>query len=111
MLIKERNIFICLGRLCVWVLGQGTAQPLSPPCLTIFLSYFLIGHMLDLLKTRGKNGALAFLESLKLHNPDIYMLITGLEPYIDNNHFSGEHSSSLPSPPHPFRMAEIHGQI
>ncbi|KAG6936862.1 caspase recruitment domain family member 14, partial [Chelydra serpentina] len=39
-----------------------------------------VGHMLDLLKTRGKNGALAFLESLKLHNPDTYTLITGLEP-------------------------------
>lgn len=48
--------------------------------------------MLDLLKSRGKNGALAFLESLKLHNPDIYVLITGLEPSIDHNHFSGETS-------------------
>ncbi|XP_078240406.1 caspase recruitment domain-containing protein 14 isoform X1 [Pogona vitticeps] len=47
-----------------------------------------VGHMLDLLKSRGKNGALAFLESLKLHNPDIYVLITGLEPSIDHNHFS-----------------------
>uniref|UniRef100_A0A8C3FUM9 Caspase recruitment domain family member 14 n=1 Tax=Chrysemys picta bellii TaxID=8478 RepID=A0A8C3FUM9_CHRPI len=48
-----------------------------------------VGHMLDLLKTRGKNGALAFLESLKLHNPDTYTLITGLEPSIDLNNFSG----------------------
>ncbi|XP_075760231.1 caspase recruitment domain-containing protein 14 isoform X2 [Pelodiscus sinensis] len=48
-----------------------------------------VGHMLDLLKTRGKNGALAFLESLKLHNPDIYTLITGLEPSIDLSSFSG----------------------
>uniref|UniRef100_A0A803TFD4 Caspase recruitment domain family member 14 n=1 Tax=Anolis carolinensis TaxID=28377 RepID=A0A803TFD4_ANOCA len=47
-----------------------------------------VGHMLDLLKSRGKNGALAFLESLKLHNPDIFVLITGLEPSIDHNHFS-----------------------
>ncbi|XP_053155996.1 caspase recruitment domain-containing protein 14 [Hemicordylus capensis] len=47
-----------------------------------------VGHMLDLLKSRGKNGALAFLESLKLHNPDIYVLITGLEPSIDHNNFS-----------------------
>ncbi|KAM9119848.1 caspase recruitment domain-containing protein 14 [Pangshura tecta] len=47
-----------------------------------------VGHMLDLLKTRGKNGALAFLESLKLHNPDTYTLITGLEPSIDLNNFS-----------------------
>ncbi|KAM3846328.1 caspase recruitment domain-containing protein 14 isoform 3-T3 [Vipera latastei] len=47
-----------------------------------------VGHMLDLLKSRGKNGALAFLESLKLHNPDIYVFITGLEPSIDHNNFS-----------------------
>nr|XP_056717772.1 caspase recruitment domain-containing protein 14 [Euleptes europaea] len=52
------------------------------------------GHMLDLLKSRGKNGALAFLESLKLHNPDIYTLITGLEPSIDHNNFSGLIESS-----------------
>uniref|UniRef100_A0A452HDB6 CARD domain-containing protein n=1 Tax=Gopherus agassizii TaxID=38772 RepID=A0A452HDB6_9SAUR len=49
-----------------------------------------VGHMLDLLKTRGKNGALAFLESLKLHNPDTYTLITGLEPSIDLSNFSGK---------------------
>uniref|UniRef100_A0A8C8VLF6 CARD domain-containing protein n=1 Tax=Pelusios castaneus TaxID=367368 RepID=A0A8C8VLF6_9SAUR len=48
-----------------------------------------VGHMLDLLKARGKNGALAFLESLKLHNPDTYTLITGREPCIDLNNFSG----------------------
>ncbi|XP_067403318.1 caspase recruitment domain-containing protein 14-like isoform X2 [Emydura macquarii macquarii] len=53
-----------------------------------------VGHMLDLLKTRGKNGALAFLESLKLHNPDTYTLITGLEPSIDLNNFSGLIESS-----------------
>ncbi|XP_048346294.1 caspase recruitment domain-containing protein 14 [Sphaerodactylus townsendi] len=52
------------------------------------------GHMLDLLKSRGKNGALAFLESLKFHNPDIYTLITGLEPSIDHNNFSGLIESS-----------------
>ncbi|XP_077184317.1 caspase recruitment domain-containing protein 14 [Paroedura picta] len=52
------------------------------------------GHMMDLLKSRGKNGALAFLESLKLHNPDIYTLITGLEPSIDPNNFSGLIESS-----------------
>ncbi|KYO37333.1 caspase recruitment domain-containing protein 14 isoform A [Alligator mississippiensis] len=52
------------------------------------------GHMLDLLKTRGKNGALAFLESLKLHSPDTYTLITGLEPSINLNNFSGLVESS-----------------
>uniref|UniRef100_H3BE60 Caspase recruitment domain family member 14 n=1 Tax=Latimeria chalumnae TaxID=7897 RepID=H3BE60_LATCH len=40
------------------------------------------GYMLDLLRMRGKNGALAFLESLKLHKPDLYTLITGKEPTV-----------------------------
>ncbi|XP_059003307.1 caspase recruitment domain-containing protein 14 isoform X2 [Mustela lutreola] len=48
-----------------------------------------VGHLLDLLKTRGKNGAIAFLESLKFHNPDIYTLVTGLQPKGDFSNFSG----------------------
>ncbi|XP_048653465.1 caspase recruitment domain-containing protein 14 isoform X1 [Marmota marmota marmota] len=48
-----------------------------------------VGHLLDLLKTRGKNGAIAFLESLKFHNPDVYTLITGLQPDVDASNFSG----------------------
>ncbi|XP_070339860.1 caspase recruitment domain-containing protein 14 isoform X1 [Equus asinus] len=47
------------------------------------------GHLLDLLRTRGKNGALAFLESLKFHNPDIYTKVTGLQPNVDFSGFSG----------------------
>ncbi|NXD16680.1 CAR14 protein, partial [Nothocercus nigrocapillus] len=53
-----------------------------------------VGHMLDLLKSRGKNGALAFLESLKFHNPDTYTLITGLEASTDLHRFSGLIESS-----------------
>ncbi|XP_057571919.1 caspase recruitment domain-containing protein 14 isoform X3 [Hippopotamus amphibius kiboko] len=48
-----------------------------------------VGYLLDLLKTRGKNGAIAFLESLKFHNPDIYTLVTGLQPSVDFTNFSG----------------------
>ncbi|XP_072795881.1 caspase recruitment domain-containing protein 14 isoform X7 [Vicugna pacos] len=48
-----------------------------------------VGHLLDLLKTRGKNGALALLESLKFHNPDVYTLVTGLRPAVDFSSFSG----------------------
>lgn len=51
------------------------------------------GHLLDLLKARGKNGAVAFLESLKFHNPDVYTLVTGLQPDIDFSNFSGESGS------------------
>ncbi|XP_012590467.1 PREDICTED: caspase recruitment domain-containing protein 14-like, partial [Condylura cristata] len=46
-------------------------------------------HLLDLLRARGKNGAVAFLESLKFHNPDIYTLVTGLQPDVDFSSFSG----------------------
>nr|XP_019591146.1 PREDICTED: caspase recruitment domain-containing protein 14 isoform X3 [Rhinolophus sinicus] len=48
-----------------------------------------VGHLLDLLRTRGKNGAIAFLESLKFHNPDVYTLVTGLQPDVDFSAFSG----------------------
>ncbi|KAM5216853.1 caspase recruitment domain-containing protein 14 isoform 6-T22 [Hipposideros larvatus] len=48
-----------------------------------------VGHLLDLLRTRGKNGAIAFLESLKFHNPDVYTLVTGLQPDVDFSIFSG----------------------
>ncbi|XP_062886872.1 caspase recruitment domain-containing protein 14 isoform X1 [Mobula hypostoma] len=41
------------------------------------------GYMLDLLRTRGKKGAVAFLESLGFYNPEIYTLITGKEPTKD----------------------------
>ncbi|XP_069786183.1 caspase recruitment domain-containing protein 14 isoform X2 [Narcine bancroftii] len=41
------------------------------------------GYMLDLLRTRGKQGGIAFLESLGFYNPKIYTLITGKEPTKD----------------------------
>ncbi|XP_069055816.1 caspase recruitment domain-containing protein 14 isoform X1 [Pleurodeles waltl] len=47
------------------------------------------GHLLDLLQKRGKNGAIAFLESLKLHKPEIYTTITGKEPSLNLSSFSG----------------------
>ncbi|XP_048411054.2 caspase recruitment domain-containing protein 14 [Stegostoma tigrinum] len=45
--------------------------------------YMRTGHMLDLLRTRGKKGGLAFLESLGFYNPELYTLITGKEPTRD----------------------------
>ncbi|XP_074116449.1 caspase recruitment domain-containing protein 14 [Sminthopsis crassicaudata] len=48
-----------------------------------------VGYLLDVLKTRGKTGAIAFLESLKFHNPDIYTLVTGQEPSVDSDSFRG----------------------
>ncbi|XP_039595924.1 caspase recruitment domain-containing protein 14 isoform X2 [Polypterus senegalus] len=46
-------------------------------------------HMLDLLKTRGKNGAIAFLESVMIHYPRLYSQVTGKEPIIEAGSFSG----------------------
>ncbi|EMP39291.1 Lysosomal alpha-glucosidase [Chelonia mydas] len=73
--------YFCFSLRCV----RGTLGPARP---VVSKPNPSLGHMLDLLKTRGKNGALAFLESLKLHNPDTYTLITGLEPSMDLNNFS-----------------------
>ncbi|XP_055971342.1 caspase recruitment domain-containing protein 14 [Sorex fumeus] len=70
------------------VLGQlDEEEVLYSPQLTN--TAMRVGHLLDLLKARGKNGAIAFLESLKFHNPDIYTLLTGLQPDVDGSNFSG----------------------
>ncbi|XP_049624636.1 caspase recruitment domain-containing protein 14 [Suncus etruscus] len=70
------------------VLGQlDEEEVLYSPQLTN--TAMRVGHLLDLLKARGKNGAIAFLESLKFHNPDIYTLLTGLQPDVDRSDFSG----------------------
>lgn len=66
--------------------------PPSPPAPCLLRVSLSQGHLLDLLRTRGKNGALAFLESLKFHNPDIYTKVTGLQPNVDFSGFSGESS-------------------
>ncbi|XP_044156255.1 caspase recruitment domain-containing protein 14 [Bufo gargarizans] len=47
-----------------------------------------LGHLLDVLHTRGKNGATAFLESLMLVNPRLYTHITGKEANKDPNSFT-----------------------
>ncbi|XP_040606082.1 caspase recruitment domain-containing protein 14 isoform X2 [Mesocricetus auratus] len=84
---------ICPSRLTPYlrqakVLGQlDEEEVLHSPRFTN--SAMRVGHLLDLLKARGKNGAVAFLESLKFHNPDVYTLVTGLQPDIDFSTFSG----------------------
>ncbi|XP_036195040.1 caspase recruitment domain-containing protein 14 isoform X2 [Myotis myotis] len=84
---------ICPSRLTPYlrqakVLGQlDEEEVLHSPRFTN--SAMRVGHLLDLLRARGKNGALAFLESLKFHNPDVYTLVTGLQPDVDFSTFSG----------------------
>uniref|UniRef100_A0A3Q0TAQ1 Caspase recruitment domain family, member 14 n=1 Tax=Amphilophus citrinellus TaxID=61819 RepID=A0A3Q0TAQ1_AMPCI len=49
-------------------------------------------HMLDLLRTQGKNGAMALLESLMIHYPALYTQVTGRKPSTEPSRFSGEWS-------------------
>ncbi|XP_066560302.1 caspase recruitment domain-containing protein 14 [Amia ocellicauda] len=46
-------------------------------------------RMLDLLRTRGRDGAMAFLDSLMIHYPKLYSQVTGLTPSSHNTGFSG----------------------
>ncbi|KAG8565061.1 hypothetical protein GDO81_012694 [Engystomops pustulosus] len=54
-------------------------------CVKFSTRAMRLGHLLDLLHTRGKNGAIAFLESLMLVYPEIYTLITGKESNKEPN--------------------------
>ncbi|KAM3864675.1 caspase recruitment domain-containing protein 14-like [Diretmus argenteus] len=46
-------------------------------------------HMLDLLRTQGRNGAVALLESLMIHYPTLYTQVTGRKPSTEPSRFSG----------------------
>lgn len=45
--------------------------------------------MLDLLRTQGRNGAVALLESLMIHYPTLYTQVTGRKPSTAPSGFSG----------------------
>ncbi|KAM4584078.1 caspase recruitment domain-containing protein 14 [Odontesthes bonariensis] len=46
-------------------------------------------HMLDMLRTQGRNGAIALLESLMIHYPTLYTQVTGRKPSTEPSRFSG----------------------
>ncbi|KAG7491651.1 hypothetical protein MATL_G00005990 [Megalops atlanticus] len=46
-------------------------------------------YMLDILRTQGRNGAMALLESLMIHYPKLYTQITGRKPSTEASGFSG----------------------
>ncbi|KAM4612163.1 caspase recruitment domain-containing protein 14 isoform 2-T2 [Polymixia lowei] len=46
-------------------------------------------YMLDLLRTQGRNGAVALLESLMIHYPTLYTQVTGHEASTEPSRFSG----------------------
>uniref|UniRef100_A0A4W4EIY0 Caspase recruitment domain family, member 14 n=1 Tax=Electrophorus electricus TaxID=8005 RepID=A0A4W4EIY0_ELEEL len=47
------------------------------------------GHMLDLLRIQGRNGAVALLDSLMIHYPCLYTQVTGRKPSTEPSGFSG----------------------
>ncbi|MED6231862.1 hypothetical protein ATANTOWER_011563 [Ataeniobius toweri] len=46
-------------------------------------------YMLDLLRTQGRNGAIALLEGLMIHYPTLYTQVTGRKPSTEPSRFSG----------------------
>lgn len=46
--------------------------------------------MMDLLRTQGRNGAVALLESLMIHYPALYTQATGHKPSTEPSRFSGQ---------------------
>lgn len=48
-----------------------------------------LGYMLDLLRTQGRNGAVALLEGLMIHYPILYTQVTGRKPSTEPSRFSG----------------------
>ncbi|XP_035516850.1 caspase recruitment domain-containing protein 14 [Morone saxatilis] len=46
-------------------------------------------YMLDLLRTQGRNGAVALLDSLMIHYPTLYTQVTGRKPSTEPSRFSG----------------------
>uniref|UniRef100_A0A3P9N1Z0 Caspase recruitment domain family, member 14 n=1 Tax=Poecilia reticulata TaxID=8081 RepID=A0A3P9N1Z0_POERE len=46
-------------------------------------------YMLDLLRTQGRNGAIALLEGLMIHYPVLYTHVTGRKPSTEPSRFSG----------------------
>uniref|UniRef100_UPI0037E71C03 caspase recruitment domain-containing protein 14 n=1 Tax=Semicossyphus pulcher TaxID=241346 RepID=UPI0037E71C03 len=46
-------------------------------------------YMLDLLRSQGRNGAVALLDSLMIHYPTLYTQVTGRKPSTEPSRFSG----------------------
>ncbi|MBN3314231.1 CAR14 protein, partial [Atractosteus spatula] len=58
-------------------------------CLQFTNRCMKTSRMLDILRTRGRNGAIAFLESLMIHYPKLYTKISGRKPSTAQSGFSG----------------------
>lgn len=53
-----------------------------------------VGHMLDLLRIQGRNGAVALLEGLMIHYPMLYTQVTGQKPSTEPSRFSGNNNNN-----------------
>uniref|UniRef100_A0A673K746 Caspase recruitment domain family, member 14 n=1 Tax=Sinocyclocheilus rhinocerous TaxID=307959 RepID=A0A673K746_9TELE len=93
-LINDNRHAISLGvRPCVLIPYLRQARVLTDldedEILTC-LNFTNRGHMIDLLRVQGHNGAMALLESLMIHYPALYTRITGRQPSIEPSGFSGQ---------------------
>uniref|UniRef100_A0A673K694 Caspase recruitment domain family, member 14 n=1 Tax=Sinocyclocheilus rhinocerous TaxID=307959 RepID=A0A673K694_9TELE len=90
-LINDNRHAISLGvRPCVLIPYLRQARVLTDldedEILTC-LNFTNRGHMIDLLRVQGHNGAMALLESLMIHYPALYTRITGRQPSIEPSGF------------------------
>lgn len=58
-------------------------------CHTLTNRSMRTSYMLDLLRTQGRNGAVALLDSLMIHYPTLYTQVTGRKPSTEPSRFSG----------------------
>ncbi|XP_039860618.1 caspase recruitment domain-containing protein 14 isoform X1 [Simochromis diagramma] len=96
-LINDNRHRISLGvRPCILIPYLRQARVLSEmdedeilSCHNLTNRCMRTSHMLDLLRTQGKNGGMALLESLMIHYPALYTQVTGRKPSTEPSRFSG----------------------
>ncbi|XP_041642288.1 caspase recruitment domain-containing protein 14 [Cheilinus undulatus] len=96
-LINDNRHRISLGvRPCILIPYLRQARVLSEmdedeilSCHNLTNRSMRTSYMLDLLRTQGRNGAVALLESLMIHYPTLYTQVTGRKPSTEPSKFSG----------------------
>ncbi|XP_062288130.1 caspase recruitment domain-containing protein 14 [Scomber scombrus] len=96
-LINDNRHRICLGvRPCTLIPYLRQARVLTEmdedeilSCHNLTNRSMRTSYMLDLLRTQGRNGAVALLESLMIHYPTLYTQVTGRKPSTEPSKFSG----------------------
>lgn len=96
-LINDNRHRISLGvRPCILIPYLRQARVLSEmdedeilSCHNLTNRSMRTSYMLDLLRTQGRNGAVALLESLMIHYPTLYTQVTGRKPSTEPSRFSG----------------------